>query len=143
MVTNVTFFVNKILQHPIGCVDVVLPDYVKRNKAIVGLVKDHYRNATYNDNLCLFRCLALHLGREAADSVIHAHKRPSLDHTRNCQPSPNQLSNFNFLRGHHLPPIDYARPRRQQSPISTLHLALLHRPVTDLGVHVSDNMRKI
>ena len=66
MVTNVTFFVNKILQHPIGCVDVVLPDYVKRNKAIVGLVKDHYRNATYNDNLCLFRCLALHLGREAA-----------------------------------------------------------------------------
>ena len=66
MVTNVTFFVNKILQHPIGCVDVVLPDYVKRNKAIVGLVKDHYRNATYNDNMCLFRCLALHLGREAA-----------------------------------------------------------------------------
>ena len=64
MVTNVTFFVNKILQHPIGCVDVVLPDYVKRNKAIVGLVKDHYRNATYNDNLCLFRCLALHLKRE-------------------------------------------------------------------------------
>ena len=64
MVTNVTFFVNKILQDPIGCVDVVLPDYVKRNKAIVGLVKDHYRNATYNDNLCLFRCLALHLKRE-------------------------------------------------------------------------------
>ena len=69
------------------------------------------------------------------DSVIHSHKRPSLDHTRNCQPSPNQLSNFNFLRGHHLPPIDYARPRRQQSPISTIHLALLHRPVTDL-VHM-------
>ena len=66
MVTNVTFFVNKILQHPIGCVDVVLPDYVKRNKAIVGLVKDHNRKSTYNDNLCLFRCLALHLGREVA-----------------------------------------------------------------------------
>ena len=64
MVTNVTFFVNKILQHPIGCVDVVLPDYVKRNKAIVGFVKDHNRKSTYNDNLCLFRCLALHLGRE-------------------------------------------------------------------------------
>ena len=70
MVTNVTFFVNKILQHPIGCVDVVLPDYVKRNKAIVGLVKDHYRNATYNDNLCLFRCLALHLKREV--DTLHA-----------------------------------------------------------------------
>ena len=62
MVTNATFFVNKIVQHPIGCVGVNLPTYVKNNKAIVGLVKDHHRNATYTDNLCLFRCLALHQG---------------------------------------------------------------------------------
>ena len=61
-VTNATFFVNKIEDHPIGCVGVNLPDYVKHNKAIVGLEKDHHRNATYNDNLCLFRCLALHQG---------------------------------------------------------------------------------
>ena len=65
LVTNVTFFINKILQHPIGCVGIDLPDYVKRNKAIVGLEKDHH-GAVYNDNLCLFRCLGLHLGREAA-----------------------------------------------------------------------------
>ena len=62
LVTNVTYFVNRILQHPIGCVDVVLPDYVKRNKAIVGLEKDRYHMTTYNDNLCLFRCLAIHQG---------------------------------------------------------------------------------
>ena len=49
----------------IGCVGVVLPDYVKRNKAIVGLEKDHLHNAIYRDYLCLFRCLALHLEREA------------------------------------------------------------------------------
>ena len=61
-VTNATFFLNRIVQHPIGCVGVTLPDYVKHNKAIVGLEKDHHRNATYNDNLCLFRCLALHQG---------------------------------------------------------------------------------
>ena len=65
-VTNATFFVNKIVQHPIGCVGVNLPEYVKHNKAIVGLEKDNHRHAIYNDNLCLFRCLALHLGREAA-----------------------------------------------------------------------------
>ena len=65
-VTNVTFFINRIAQHPIGCVGVALPDYVKRNKAIVGLEKDHHHNAIYRDNLCLFRCLGLHLGREAA-----------------------------------------------------------------------------
>ena len=65
LVTNVTFFVNRILQHPIGCVGINLPTYVKRNKAIIGLEKDH-QGAAYRDNLCLFRCLALHLGREAA-----------------------------------------------------------------------------
>ena len=77
LVTNVTLFISKILQHPIGCVGIDLPDYVKRNKAIVGLEKaDH--NAIYRDNLCLFRCLGLHLGREAAalyaeytDTSIH------------------------------------------------------------------------
>ena len=66
LVTNATFFLNKIVHHPIGCVGVALPDYVKRNKAIVGLEKDNHRNAIYNDNMCLFRCLAIHLGCEAA-----------------------------------------------------------------------------
>ena len=125
-------------------------------------------------------------------------KRPSLDHTRNCQPSPNQLSNFNFQQGHRLPPyirhrFDHPRaqttphhsiihppqipvhhpaldkiqisiflrvtgshssptfthlhstPRtlRRQSPISTVHLANLRRPLPDLEVKVSDNIRKI
>ena len=66
LVTNVTFFLNRIIHHPIGCVGVNLPDYVKHNKAIVGLEKDHHHNAIYRDNLCLFRCLGLHLGREPA-----------------------------------------------------------------------------
>ena len=61
LVTNVTFFINCIVHHPIGCVGVNLPDYVKRNKAIVGLEKDDH-NAIYRDNLCLFRCLARHQG---------------------------------------------------------------------------------
>ena len=56
-VTNATFFLNRIIHHPIGCVGVNLPDYVKYNKAIVGLEKDRYYMTTYNDNLCLFRCL--------------------------------------------------------------------------------------
>ena len=85
-VTNATFFLNRIVQHPIGCVGVTLPDYVKNNKAIVGLVKDHYRTRTYNDNICLFRCLALHLGREAAalyaeytNTPVHAFVGVTLD----------------------------------------------------------------
>ena len=84
-VTNATFFVNKIEDHPIGCVGVALPDYVKHNKAIVGLAKDEH-GAIYNDNLCLFRCLALHLGREAAalyaeytDTSVHDFASVTLD----------------------------------------------------------------
>ena len=64
LVTNVTYFVNRILQHPIGCVGLVIPAYVKNNKSIIALEKDHHCNAMYNDNICLFRCLALHLGRD-------------------------------------------------------------------------------
>ena len=41
-------------------------------------------------------------------------KRPSLDHTRNCQPSPNQLSNFNLQQGS--PPPTQSLP---QIPSST------------------------
>ena len=85
MATNVTFFLNRIVDHPIGCVGVTLPDYVKNNKAIVGLAKDEY-GAIYNDNLCLFRCLALHLGREAAalyaeytDKPVHDFAGVTLD----------------------------------------------------------------
>ena len=54
-------------------------------------------------------------------------KRPSLDHTRNCQPSPNQLSNFNFLRGHRLPPNRchrFRHPRAQTTP----HHSIIHTP---------------
>ena len=85
-VTNATFFLNRIVDHPIGCVGINLPDYVKNNKAIFGLEKDCYRNTTYNDNLCLFRCLALHLGREAAalyaeytDTPVHDFAGVTLD----------------------------------------------------------------
>ena len=58
---------------------------MKNNKAIVGLEKDEH-GAIYNDNLCLFRCLALHLGREATalypeytDTSVHDFAGVTLD----------------------------------------------------------------
>ena len=75
----------RIVDHPICCVGVTLPDYVKNNKAIVGLAKDEH-GAIYNDNMCLFRCIALHLGREAAalyaeytDTSVHDFAGVTLD----------------------------------------------------------------
>ena len=62
-VTNATIVVNRILQHPIGCVGIVLPPHVKRSMSIIGLDKD-YHSIPYVDNLCLFRCLGLHLGHD-------------------------------------------------------------------------------
>ena len=75
-VTNVTFFVNRILQHPIGCVGVSLPTYLKRNRAIVVLEKDHNAKP-YFDNLCLFRCLGLHLDRDAMDVYAEYTNQPA------------------------------------------------------------------
>ena len=63
LVTNATIFANRILQHPIGCVGILLPHYVKCNKTVITLEKDHY-SKPYVDNLCLFRCLGLHLGHD-------------------------------------------------------------------------------
>ena len=64
LVTNATIFDNRILQHPIGCVGIVLPHHVKFNKAVTALEKDHHCRP-YVDNLCLFRCIGLHLDQNA------------------------------------------------------------------------------
>ena len=37
LLTNVTFYLNKLIQHPIGA-RVVLPDHILKNKAVVALV---------------------------------------------------------------------------------------------------------
>ena len=63
LVTNVTFFVNRIVDHSIGCVNMIpLPVYIKKNKAVIGLETEPKYSKRYTDNLCLFRCLALHRG---------------------------------------------------------------------------------
>ena len=64
LVTNATYFVIRILQHPIGCVGLVIPAYVKNNQSIIALEKDHH-GRPYVDNICMFRCLGLHLGKYA------------------------------------------------------------------------------
>ena len=57
---NVEIRIYKMKGIPRGA-GVLLPEYVKRSKSIIGLTHKTY-NYAYNDNLCLFRCLALHFG---------------------------------------------------------------------------------
>ena len=64
LLTNVTFYVNNLFDHPIGA-RVVLPDHILKNKAVVGLVSGS--NGPYTDNLCFFRCLTVHRGAPVKD----------------------------------------------------------------------------
>jgi hypothetical protein len=60
-ITNVSFYVTKIRDHPIGR-SLLLPPYILRNKAIVSLDCDAQSSRPYQDKLCFFRCLAVHNG---------------------------------------------------------------------------------
>ena len=62
LVTNMTLFVYKIPNHPIGGREVELPKYIRENRAIASLANDPNKKKPYQDNLCFFRCLALQQG---------------------------------------------------------------------------------
>ena len=46
----------------IGASDKSFPSYLLNNKGLISLVRSKKIGIAYNDNLCLFRCAALHLG---------------------------------------------------------------------------------
>ena len=61
LVTNVTWFVWKLRDHPIGRGS-HLPGYIAENHGITPLDRNRNTGKLYKDNLCFFRCLALHNG---------------------------------------------------------------------------------
>ena len=61
LVTNVTWFVWKLRDHPIGRGS-QLPGYIAENHGIALLDRNHQTGKLYQDNLCFFRCLTLHNG---------------------------------------------------------------------------------
>jgi hypothetical protein len=60
-ITNVTFYVTKLRDHPIGR-SVRPPKYVLESRGIVSLDCDKNTGLPYDDKLCFFRCLAMHKG---------------------------------------------------------------------------------
>jgi hypothetical protein len=69
LLTNVTFCLCKLIQHPNGA-RVVLPDFFLRNQGLVCLVSGSH--GPYEDNLCFFRYLALHRGAPVKDIEVPA-----------------------------------------------------------------------
>ena len=59
--TNLTIFAALLRDIPMGCKDAVLPESLLRNRSINCLNFEKNTRKPYNDNLCLFRALALHL----------------------------------------------------------------------------------
>ena len=59
--TNLTIFVSLLKDVPMGCKDTVLPEPILKNHNVNCLTFERNARKAYNDNLCLFRALALHL----------------------------------------------------------------------------------
>ena len=59
--TNLTIFAALLKDIPMGCKDAVLPESLLRNHPVNCLTFEKITRKPYNDNLCLFRALALHL----------------------------------------------------------------------------------
>ena len=59
--TNLTNFASLLKDVPMGCKDTVLLEPILRNCNVNCLLFERKTRQPYNDNLCLFRALALHL----------------------------------------------------------------------------------
>ena len=61
LITNVTIFAALLKNVQMGCPDSVIPEPLMRNNHVNCLVSDRDTKQPYNDNLRLFRALAVHL----------------------------------------------------------------------------------
>ena len=59
--THLTFFASLLNDVSMGCKDTVLPETILKNHNVNCLTFERNTIQHYNDNLCLFRALALHL----------------------------------------------------------------------------------
>ena len=59
--TNLTVFAALLIDVPMGCIDSVLPEPLLKNQNVNCLTFEKATRKRYNDNLCLFRAVALHL----------------------------------------------------------------------------------
>ena len=59
--TNLTVFASLLKDVPMGCKDTILPEPLLKNHNVNCLTFERNTSQPYNDNLCLFRALALHL----------------------------------------------------------------------------------
>ena len=59
--TNLTVFAALLKDVPVGCKNAILPEPLLKNRTVNCLAYEENTRQPYNDNLCLFRALALRL----------------------------------------------------------------------------------
>ena len=86
--TNLTIFAALLRDIPMGCKDAVLPESLLRIRSIKCLTFEKNTRKPYNDNLCLFRALALHLhGNERLEEETSKFFKLFLVNSTNPDPS--------------------------------------------------------
>ncbi|XP_071797162.1 uncharacterized protein [Asterias amurensis] len=82
--TNMTVYVNKLRQFPIGSPIEKLPPYVAENDGLWNLVRNKNTGERYDDSLCFFRCLAVLRGnnKNAIEKATRQLAETFRQHTR-------------------------------------------------------------
>ena len=70
-----------------GCTDTVLHEPILKNHIVNCLTSERNTLQPYNDNLCLFRALALHL---------HGNEKREEETSKNFNPSPSKVRKETF-----------------------------------------------
>ena len=89
--TNITLFASLLKDVPMGCKDTVLPEPLLKNCIVNCFTFERNTSQPYNDNLCFFRALALHLhGNEKLEEETSKIFNFFLNNSGEGDPSKNQ-----------------------------------------------------
>ena len=67
-ITNMTVFATLVLDTPLGCKDVEIPEQLSRHCELFTLTYDLVNKRSFNDNMCLFRAIVFH--KKGADKRV-------------------------------------------------------------------------
>ena len=95
-ITNLTILAALLRDIPMGCKDAVLPESLLKNHTVIILTFEQNTRKPYNDNVCLFRALALHLhGNERLEQETS--KLFNLFLVNSTNPDPSKFQEFAWM----------------------------------------------
>ena len=94
-ITNISFVIYPIENHPIGDNETQIPAYLKKKRGLNTLVQDLRGKDLYRDRKCFFRALALHKGGKKDEKK----RRKDFQDVKMCELAEYEsLPDFHFER---------------------------------------------